>query len=155
MPTGVYKRIKKHLKQLRKQGFQKGHKLGFQKGYHPKNEFKKGHIPWIKDKHHTKKSKEKNRQAMLGKMMGKDNPNWQNGKSFEPYSTDWTETLKRSIRERDNYICQVSGQYGNSVHHIDYDKKNCNPDNLITLCKRCNSKVNSNRKYWTNYFQQI
>jgi len=32
---------------------------------------------------------------------------WQGGKSFEPYTIDWTETLKRSIRERDHYICQL------------------------------------------------
>ena len=81
--------------------------------------------------------------------------NWQGGKSFEPYSTDWTETLKRAIRERDNYICQLCSQYGNAVHHIDYDKKNCNPENLITLCNNCNLKVNHNRNYWTNYFLKL
>ena len=79
--------------------------------------------------------------------------NWQGGRSFEPYSVDWTETLRRSIRERDNYICQLCSQYGNNVHHIDYDKQNCNPNNLITLCRGCNAGVNSNRDYWANYFQ--
>jgi len=78
---------------------------------------------------------------------------WKGGISFEPYSTDWTQTLRRAIRERDNYICQLCNQYGNAVHHVDYDKKNCNPNNLITLCLRCNSIVNSNRDYWTNYFK--
>ena len=38
-------------------------------------------------------------------------------------------------------------------NHINYDKQNCNPKNLITLCHSCNSKVNKNRKYWTNYFK--
>jgi len=28
------------------------------------------------------------------------------------------------------------------------DKKNCNPDNLLTLCKNCHQKTNFNRKYW-------
>ena len=78
---------------------------------------------------------------------------WKGGVSFEPYTTDWTETLRRSIRERDNYICQLCSQYGNAVHHIDYIKSNCNPDNLITLCISCNSRVNKNRDYWNNYFQ--
>lgn len=41
------------------------------------------------------------------------------------------------------------------VHHIDYNKQNNNPENLITLCNRCNSKVNFNREYWTQYFQEI
>jgi hypothetical protein len=37
------------------------------------------------------------------------------------------------------------------VHHIHYDKKNCDPD-LITLCASCNSKVNFDRDYWENFF---
>ena len=81
--------------------------------------------------------------------------NWQGGKSFEPYSADWQEHLRQSIRRRDGYICQLCYLYGNSVHHIDYDKKNCKPDNLIVLCISCNSKVNANRKYWTKYFWKI
>lgn len=84
---------------------------------------------------------------------GENHYNWQGGKSFEPYSTDWTITLKRSIRERDNYICQLCSQYGNTVHHKDYDKKNCSPSNLLTLCRKCNSMVNFNRNYWIKYFQ--
>ena len=80
--------------------------------------------------------------------------NWKGGKSFEPYSIDWTETLRRSIRERDKYICQLCNLYGNTIHHIDYDKKNCSPNNLINLCIACNSKVNFNRDYWINYFKK-
>ena len=38
---------------------------------------------------------------------GEKNGNWNNGSSFEPYTVDWTETLKKSIRERDKYICQL------------------------------------------------
>jgi len=106
------------------------------KGKHcsPQTEFKKGNIPWMKGR------------------VGNKHPNWKGGISFEPYSIDWTETLKRSIRERDHYICQLCYQYGNCVHHIDYDKKNCNPVNLITLCGSCNVRVNYNREYWISYF---
>ena len=98
-----------------------------------------------------KYSKETKRKLSLSKI-GDKNPQWQDGKSFEPYTTDWTKTLKRSIRERDNYICQICSQYGQFVHHKDYDKKNCNPKNLITLCDGCHSKTNFNRNYWINYF---
>lgn len=100
----------------------------------------------------SEEHKRKISEALKGKGLGKDNSNWQGGTSFEPYPNDWTETLKRSIRERDNYTCQLCGQYGNNVHHIDYNKKNCNPNNLITLCRGCNSKVNFNRKYWIKCF---
>ncbi len=87
------------------------------------------------------------------KLKGNKSYLWKGGISFEPYSIDWTETLRRSIRERDNYICQLCSQYGNTVHHIDYNKLNCNPANLITLCKNCNTKVNHNRSYWLNYLK--
>ena len=85
---------------------------------------------------------------------GEKNYFWKGGiTSFEPYSIDWTETLRRSIRERDRYTCQLCGKEpAVSVHHIDYNKKNCNPTNLITLCKNCSSKVNFKRTYWKKYF---
>jgi hypothetical protein len=39
------------------------------------------------------------------------------------------------------------------VHHIDYNKKNCKEENLITLCKWCNLRANYNRNYWKTYYQ--
>lgn len=42
--------------------------------------------------------------------------------------------------------------FSNQVHHIDYNKLNCNPNNLITLCKSCHMKTNFNREYWLDYF---
>jgi 5-methylcytosine-specific restriction endonuclease McrA len=41
------------------------------------------------------------------------------------------------------------------VHHIDYDKDNLSPNNLITLCRRCHVKTNNNRDFWRNYFVSI
>lgn len=85
---------------------------------------------------------------------------WKNGKSFEPYTSDFNQQLKDRIRVRDNFICQKCGvpelecDRRLDVHHIDYDKKNCNEDNLISLCCGCNSEVNANREYWTNCFQE-
>jgi 5-methylcytosine-specific restriction endonuclease McrA len=81
---------------------------------------------------------------------------WKGGLSKCPYTEDWTRTLKRAIRERDNYICKICGeQQGKTthdVHHIDYDKKNCDPKNLITLCHSCHSKTTFNRKKWKKFF---
>jgi len=96
---------------------------------------------------------------------------WNNGSSFEPYSPQFNNGLKRKIRERDNYTCQEClksdddlklegkdrlGRRKNylTVHHIDYDKKNCNWDNLLTLCNPCNLKANHNREYWEKHFKQ-
>jgi len=85
--------------------------------------------------------------------------NWQGGITSLPYSFDWTKTLRQSIRERDGYVCAVCGVEQDNralcVHHIDYNKNNCNPDNLISLCLNCHIKTNYNRDYWVNYFKQI
>ncbi|GAI03944.1 unnamed protein product, partial [marine sediment metagenome] len=61
-------------------------------------------------------------------------------------------------RKRDGYICQVCGVSQGfpalAIHHIDYNKHNNNPNNLITLCQSCNNKANHNRDYWTEYFEE-
>lgn len=84
--------------------------------------------------------------------LGEKNHFWQGGKSFELYPIDWTDKLKITIRERDKYTCQICIEYGSAVHHIDYNKNNCNPENLITLCHSCHCKTNFNRKKWIDYF---
>ena len=85
--------------------------------------------------------------------------NWQGGKSLEGYTINWTQTLKRAIRERDKFTCQICGkQQGGTtfqVHHIDYNKKNCNPENLVTLCTSCHVKTNFNRERWIKHFQTM
>lgn len=121
------------------------------KGRLKSDEHKKKISDSLRGKHHTEETK---RKMSLSHLREKSYL-WKGGISFEPYSIDWTKTLKRAIRERDNYICQVCNQYGCYIHHIDYDKKNCNSENLITLCNSCHTKTNHNREYWTNYFKQI
>lgn len=92
-----------------------------------------------------------------------NHPGYIDGSSFEPYPTAFNNFLKESIRKRDNYTCKKCGiteeehltVYGLvlSVHHINYNKQNCEETNLITLCRECNTRVNFNRGYWTSYFQ--
>jgi len=160
MPTGVYKhkpipkKIRKKIsKALTGKKLTKEHKRNIGKpgkGQHRsvKTEFKKGHKSGMTGKKHTEKTKEKIRQKMMGMEI-----------FFKPYTTDWTNTLKRSIRERDKYICRLCGKLQGDrafdVHHIDYDKKNCDPNNLITLCKNCHTKTSHNRKYWSKILNNL
>ena len=97
--------------------------------------------------------------SMYGRLGG-NAPNWQGGISFEPYTSEFNRQLKGLIRNRDGYKCQLCGMpeieniENLTIHHIDYIKKNCLPDNLIALCRSCNSKVNFNRDYWEEYFKE-
>ncbi len=86
---------------------------------------------------------------------GKKNPNYINGRSREPYSMEFNNTLKELIRKRDQYTCQKCREKGKHVHHINYDKQNCKKENLITLCNKCNCEVNANRDYWFAYFKYV
>lgn len=160
----------------------------YNKGTHITNSgsFKKGHKQVFFN--HTDTAKEQMRKLALGKIIlpaqrekaringlgkkqseelkikrgiykrGIESPNFKGEISLGIYPEYWTETLRRSIRERDNYVCQlcslIQGDITFSVHHIDYDKKNCNPTNLITLCRSCHTKTNNKRDYWTNYFKK-
>jgi hypothetical protein len=91
---------------------------------------------------------------------GKDCPGWQGGKSFEIYPQEWNNYLKEQIRWRDDYKCQVCLISQDEldtklhVHHIDYDKKNCKEENLISLCNNCHAKTSgkNNRETWQSIF---
>ena len=75
--------------------------------------------------------------------------------------------LRETIRKRDNYQCQnkecnmVEEEhliiYGINlhIHHIDYNKKNSNENNLLALCLQCNLRANYNRNYWSKYYNEI
>jgi len=88
-------------------------------------------------------------------MCGENSPNWKGGISFEPYPPEFNDTLRQAIRERDNYTCAISGNPGRCVHHINYDKADNRPENLITLENSCHSKTNTNRKYWESILSPI
>lgn len=121
----------------------------------------------------TPERKIEQREAMIGennpmkrpevrvKFIGENNPRWQGGISFEPYGIEFNDELKNQIRERDNHTCQechyTEEQLGCTldVHHIDYDKTNNSPENLISLCRSCHSQTNFGREEWAEYFGKI
>jgi hypothetical protein len=87
---------------------------------------------------------------------GSQNPNWNGGLSFLPYSEEFNNALKNKIRQRDDHTCQiclVKNQFAKfPIHHIDYDKENCNHNNLITVCNYCHGKTNKSRTSWKSWF---
>jgi len=132
------------------------------------------------EKGHTEKSKKKMSDSHMGKIpwnkgtkgaqvawnkgiaylqiTGDKHPNWNGGSSFFPYCNKFNDNLKVRIRERDNHTCQLCGAKENGrkldVHHVHYDKENCEPD-LVCLCMRCNLKVNNNRDYYEGFFIEL
>ena len=88
------------------------------------------------------------------KFFGSKNGRWNNGSSLRGYSIEWTDNLRKQIRKRNKFVCQICYKHGHIIHHIDYDKKNNDPKNLVTLCRKCHGKTNSNRKHWIQYFKQ-
>lgn len=120
---------------------------------------RRGHVCWTKGL--TKETDERiMRMSIKNKghertRTGRESNLWHGGISFGKYGHEFNDRLKNSTRKRYKYVCQSCGDSGNAVHHLDYDKKNNYPENLIVLCARCNVKVNWNRDYWARYFRLI
>lgn len=129
------------------------------KKYPKMSEAKMGSIPWNKNKPWSQYIKDKISKSLMGQMVGENNPNWRDGISREPYPFNFDDELKELIRKRDNYKCRKCGcpQEENirqlSIHHIDYDKQNCDPRNLVSLCTVCHSEVNFDRDRWQSFFE--
>ena len=101
----------------------------------------------------------------IKKRSGINSSLWRGGTSFEPYTLDFNNYFKKSIKKRDGYSCQIchlfeedaKKLYNNPlmVHHIDYNKLNSFPQNCISLCVSCHTKTNTNRESWTVFFQDL
>jgi hypothetical protein len=78
---------------------------------------------------------------------GPDNGMWNGGTSFSPYPPDFNPQLKSEILESHTDMCAICGKTSPEngrdlpVHHIDYNKLNCDPSNLIPLCDSCHGKT--------------
>ena len=111
--------------------------------------FKKGHIPWAKGRCFTEEHKKKISLATKGK----NNPNWQGGK------TPLHQKIRNSIEyklwriavfERDNYVCVWCGSNKSgslNADHIkrfsDYPELRFAIDNGRTLCIDCHKTTDT------------
>lgn len=70
----------------------------------------------------------------------------------------YNEELRKEIIKEQNSKCflcdkNISNMWPH-LHHIDYNKKNCEKKNLIFLCSRCHGKTNYNRNFWTDFINE-
>ena len=100
--------------------------------------------------------------AERGINAGENSATWKGGIAHEPYCPIWLDKeYKEDIKARDNYRCQNPDCWGTANHlpllimHIDNDKKNCHPNNLITGCFSCNSRAQKDREWHTAWYNAI
>ncbi len=79
-------------------------------------------------------------------LKGKDNPNWQGGISMDKHTYNFKKKLSPTIRRIMPRCQQCYTDKDLVVHHIDYNKRNDQTNNLITLCRSCNAKVNFHKE---------
>jgi predicted restriction endonuclease len=64
----------------------------------------------------------------------------------------YNEDLRATTLKEQNFKCKLCGknitEENGNLHHIDYDKKNCETKNLVYLCFHCHGKTNSKRDFW-------
>lgn len=98
--------------------------------------------------------------AANGRRSGENNGMWAGGIGTF-YPPVFTEELREEIRRRDSYECQVCNVKQSDldraldVHHIDYDRYNCDKDNLVALCHSCHAKTSApnSRSRWQQFFE--
>lgn len=87
------------------------------------------------------------------------NGRWRGGVSFEEYPAEFDQELKNKVRIRDRHQCRNPLCWGKDsmlhVHHIDYNKQNCCSENLVTICRSCNSRANKEREKWKRMYQNL
>ena len=110
-------------------------------------------------KHRNDEQKEKYRLSKLGDK----NPLWRGG--YKDDYEKFSRTIREKVRERDGFICQLCGKtqfeeilnLGSKLecHHVDYNKKHSDMNNLIALCSSCHTKTGVNREYWIEYITNL
>ena len=67
-------------------------------------------------------------------------------------------SFKKDVLRRDNNICQNCKSKSNlTLFFIDFNRKNKDFDNVITVCKKCLARAlrpNIRKEYWMNFYGQ-
>lgn len=86
---------------------------------------------------------------------GENAPHWNGGSSYEPYPVTFNAAFKKKIRQRDGQQCAICRLAGKCVHHVNYVKDDTDPENCITLCRKCHGVTNTNRGYWQDALSRL
>jgi len=118
--------------------------------------YKNNTHPWLNRKHSEETKHKMSIKAC--QRIGELNPNWKGGISNYPYCSEW-KYIRKELKESDNNECRnpmcESTSKRITSHHIDYDKQNCRPSNIITLCNSCNCKANKDRDWHKAFYTEI
>ena len=123
--------------------------------------YKEGRKKIVKNLVHNQLHSEEAKKKMSASKQGIDLKDWNKFISFEPYDKNFNIRFKNLIRKRDNQLCMCCGKHREKirralcVHHINYDKKLTIPQNCISSCDTCHLITQTNRKYWTDFFQSL
>jgi hypothetical protein len=90
---------------------------------------------------------------------GSKNPNWKGGGwEMGGYPAHFF-SVRKVILQRDSYTCQNEECLGSckklAVHHIDHNRYNNDPINLITLCISCNAREESKKRDYQLYYTSL
>jgi hypothetical protein len=70
----------------------------------------------------------------------------------------YSERLREEIIQEQEYKCRLCEKSLKGIwphlHHIDYNKRNCDKKNLTFLCPRCHAKTNYNRHFWQTLLEE-
>ena len=123
----------------------------------------------LKGRKRSQKTKDKISRSMKGKkpwntgLTCEKQPAWKGGISelYNKYEGKFGFDLREDIRKRDGYRCQFCSVHQDDieklsldVHHIDYNPKNNDLNNLISLCRACHRKNHINRNR-INYLKEV
>ena len=164
MPTGIYARTPETRAKMSAAAKKRWESLGYRakmsavlKGRKPSPETRAK----MSVAHRGKKISPEQCAKRSVAMTGPGNPQWRGGVARLPYVWTFNKELREEVRRRDGYQCQLCGApqvecaIPLHIHHINYDKRDSDPLNLISLCLPCHSRTGFRREHWTELFQAI
>lgn len=54
-----------------------------------------------------------------------------------------------AIHARERHVCPICGAETILIHHLDMDRRNDVPNNVIAVCHKCHVRIHRNYNYWT------